>query len=52
VTEASAERVWGWSKTHSWYQNAEGRSTIMWPLPAQRYLQGTRRACPEHYEFS
>jgi 4-hydroxyacetophenone monooxygenase len=52
VTAASAERVWGWSKTHSWYQNEAGRSTIMWPLPAQRYLEGTQRACPEHYEFS
>jgi 4-hydroxyacetophenone monooxygenase len=52
VTSASALRVWGWSRTHSWYQNAEGRSTIMWPLPARRYLEGTRRAHPEHYDFS
>ncbi|MGH3437347.1 MAG: flavin-containing monooxygenase [Sciscionella sp.] len=52
VTRASALRVWGWSKTHSWYQNAEGRSTIMWPLSAQRYLDGTRATSPDHYDFS
>lgn len=51
VTEASAMRVWGWSKTHSWYQNAEGRSTIMWPLPADRYLDGTKEARAEDYEL-
>jgi 4-hydroxyacetophenone monooxygenase len=51
VTAASAQLAWGWSKTHSWYQNAEGRSTIMWPLPAQRYLEGTSAVCPEHYDF-
>jgi 4-hydroxyacetophenone monooxygenase len=52
VNAANAQRVWGWSKTHSWYQNEAGRSTIMWPLSAQRYLEGTQRVCPEHYEFS
>jgi 4-hydroxyacetophenone monooxygenase len=51
IVEASALRAWGWSKTHSWYKNAGGRSTIMWPLSAQRYLDGTRRAQPEHYEL-
>ena len=51
MTAASAQRAWGWSKTHSWYQNAEGRSTIMWPLPAQRYLEGTEQAHAEHYDF-
>ncbi len=51
VTAASALRAWGWSRTHSWYQNAEGRSTIMWPLPAQRYLEGTEQAHVEHYDF-
>ncbi|MEV0057113.1 NAD(P)/FAD-dependent oxidoreductase [Saccharopolyspora shandongensis] len=52
VTEESGKRVWGWSKTHSWYQNAEGRSTIMWPLTAHRYVEGTRAAEPEHYELT
>ncbi|MFC6707131.1 flavin-containing monooxygenase [Flexivirga alba] len=52
ITEASAQRAWGWSKTHSWYQNAEGRSTIMWPLSAQRYLDSTEAVDPDHYEFS
>lgn len=52
VTEASARRAWGWSKTHSWYQNAEGRSTIMWPLSAQRYLEGTQAVDSEHYDFA
>jgi len=52
VTRASAMRAWGWSKTHSWYQNAEGRSTIMWPLPAQRYLEGTAAARPEDYDLA
>ncbi|GLW99390.1 NAD(P)/FAD-dependent oxidoreductase [Microtetraspora sp. NBRC 16547] len=52
VTKASALRVWGWSKTHSWYQNAEGRSTIMWPLPAQRYLEGTAAVDAAHYELT
>lgn len=51
VGEASALRVWGWSKTHSWYQNAEGRSTIMWPLSAHRYISATQAVDPEQYEF-
>lgn len=51
IVEASALRVWGWSKTHSWYKNAGGRSTIMWPLTAQRYLEDTSIARAEHYEF-
>ncbi|MDA3626166.1 FAD-dependent oxidoreductase [Saccharopolyspora oryzae] len=51
VAEASAQRVWGWSKTHSWYQNAEGRSTIMWPLSAHRYISSTQAVDPEQYEF-
>lgn len=51
VAEASALRVWGWSKTHSWYQNAEGRSTIMWPLSAHRYISSTQAVDPEQYEF-
>lgn len=51
VTAASARRAWGWSKTHSWYQNAEGRSTIMWPLPAQRYVAATAAVDPEHYHY-
>ncbi|SEP37709.1 flavin-containing monooxygenase [Amycolatopsis saalfeldensis] len=51
VTEASALRVWGWSTTHSWYQNAEGRSTIMWPLSAHRYISATQAVDPEQYEF-
>lgn len=48
VTE-SAKRAWGWSKTHSWYMNAEGRSTIMWPLPAREYFEGTLKVHPEDY---
>lgn len=52
VTEASALRAWGWSKTHSWYMNAEGRSTIMWPLTAQRYFDGTASVRPEDYRLS
>lgn len=51
ITSESALRAWGWSKTHSWYQNAAGRSTIMWPLSAQRYLEGTRAVVADHYEF-
>lgn len=52
VTGASALRAWGWSGTHTWYQNSEGRSTVMWPLSARRYLEGTRSANPDHYDFS
>jgi 4-hydroxyacetophenone monooxygenase len=52
IVEASALRVWGWSKTHSWYKNAGGRSTIMWPLTAQRYLEDTRAVRAEHYDLS
>ncbi|GAA4081392.1 flavin-containing monooxygenase [Nocardioides kongjuensis] len=52
IAEQSALRAWGWSKTHSWYHNAEGRSTVMWPLPAQRYLHGTAAAQPELYDIA
>ncbi|GAA4039685.1 NAD(P)/FAD-dependent oxidoreductase [Arthrobacter methylotrophus] len=51
ITEASAKRTWGWSKTHSWYMNAEGRSTIMWPLPAREYFERTSHVRSEDYNF-
>lgn len=51
ITEASAQRTWGWSKTHSWYQNAAGRSTIMWPLPAVEYFERTSVARAEDYDI-
>lgn len=51
ITEASAQRTWGWSKTHSWYQNAEGRSTIMWPLPAREYYKRTSEPNPADYQL-
>ena len=49
VTKESAKRTWGWSKTHSWYQNAAGRSTIMWPLPAREYFERTSAVHDEDY---
>ncbi|MEU6264962.1 flavin-containing monooxygenase [Saccharopolyspora shandongensis] len=52
VTEESAKRAWGWSKTHSWYQNAAGRSTIMWPLPARTYYERTREVRTDDYRLS
>jgi 4-hydroxyacetophenone monooxygenase len=51
ITEASAKRTWGWSKTHSWYMNAEGRSTIMWPLPAREYFERTSHVRTEDYNL-
>ncbi|MGM7778912.1 flavin-containing monooxygenase [Arthrobacter sp. KNU-44] len=51
ITEASAKRTWGWSKTHSWYMNAEGRSTIMWPLPAREYFERTSHVRTEDYDL-
>lgn len=51
ITTESAKRTWGWSKTHSWYMNAEGRSTIMWPLPAIEYYERTSAVRPEHYQL-
>ena len=52
IVSESAKRAWGWSKTHSWYMNAEGRSTIMWPLPAIEYYQRTAQVDPADYELS
>lgn len=52
ITEASAKRTWGWSKTHSWYMNAEGRSTIMWPLPARDYFERTSHVRTEDYNLA
>ncbi len=49
ITAASATRVWEWSSTHSWYQNAAGRSTIMWPLPAWDYVKATADIDPAQY---
>ena len=51
VTKESAKRTWGWSKTHSWYQNAAGRSTIMWPLPARQYFERTSAVHDEDYHI-
>lgn len=51
VTRESAKRTWGWSKTHSWYQNAAGRSTIMWPLPARQYFERTSAVHDEDYDI-
>lgn len=52
IVSESAKRTWGWSKTHSWYMNAEGRSTIMWPLPAIEYYKRTAQVQTEDYELS
>ncbi|OIH85401.1 hypothetical protein BLJ79_09595 [Arthrobacter sp. UCD-GKA] len=51
IVAESAKRTWGWSKTHSWYMNAEGRSTIMWPLPARNYFERTTHVRPEEYQL-
>lgn len=51
IVAESSKRTWGWSKTHSWYMNAEGRSTIMWPLPAREYYEGTHHVRREHFDF-
>lgn len=52
VVAESAQRTWGWSKTNSWYMNAEGRSTIMWPHPTREYWEGTREVNPQDYNLS
>ncbi|MBO1267743.1 flavin-containing monooxygenase [Arthrobacter cavernae] len=52
IVAESAKRTWGWSKTHSWYMNAEGRSTIMWPLPARNYFERTSKVRTEDYKLS
>ncbi|SKB08945.1 flavin-containing monooxygenase [Aeromicrobium choanae] len=52
IFAASAHRVWEWSGTHSWYQNAAGRSTIMWPLPTWDYVEGTSEVDPSHYTLN
>lgn len=52
IFAASANRVWEWSSTHSWYQNAAGRSTIMWPLSAWEYVKATADVDPAHYQLS
>ncbi len=51
IVSESAKRTWGWSKTHSWYMNAEGRSTIMWPLPARNYFERTSKVRTEDYKL-
>lgn len=51
INEAGAMRAWSWSKTHSWYHNAAGRSTIMWPLPAVDYFERTSEVRAEDYTF-
>ena len=51
IVAESAKRTWGWSKTHSWYMNAEGRSTIMWPLPARNYFERTTQVRTEDYKL-
>lgn len=51
IVAESAKRTWGWSKTHSWYMNAEGRSTIMWPLPARNYFERTSSVRTEDYKL-
>jgi len=51
ITAESAKRTWGWSKTHSWYMNAAGRSTIMWPLPSREYFERTRMVRTEDYQL-
>ncbi|PQZ94768.1 4-hydroxyacetophenone monooxygenase [Arthrobacter sp. MYb227] len=52
ITTESAKRTWGWSKTKSWYMNAAGRSTIMWPLPARDYFERTAKATISDYVLS
>ncbi len=52
IVAESSKRTWGWSKTHSWYMNAEGRSTIMWPLPAREYYEGTHHIRREQFGFN
>jgi len=43
--------VWNTGGCASWYLDAEGRNTTLWPDFTWRFRQRTRRFDAEHYEF-
>ncbi|MEM1321904.1 MAG: NAD(P)/FAD-dependent oxidoreductase [Bacteroidota bacterium] len=43
--------IWQQGGCASWYQNAEGRNTLMWPGSTVAYRWQTRRARPEDYQL-
>ena len=43
--------VWNTGGCASWYLDAEGRNTTLWPDFTWKFRQRTRRFDAEHYEF-
>ena len=43
--------VWNTGGCASWYLDAEGRNTTLWPDFTWKFRRRTRRFDAEHYEF-
>jgi cation diffusion facilitator CzcD-associated flavoprotein CzcO len=47
-----ARTVWSSGGCTSWYLDAQGRNTTLWPDYTYRFVRRTRRFDPQHYELT
>jgi hypothetical protein len=52
VQRKMTRTVWNTGGCASWYLDAEGRNTTLWPDFTWKFRQRTRRFDAEHYEFN
>ncbi len=51
VQERMTRTVWSTGGCRSWYQDAAGRNTTLWPGTTAEYRRATERLRPEEYEI-
>jgi cation diffusion facilitator CzcD-associated flavoprotein CzcO len=51
LQQRMARTVWQTGGCQSWYQDAAGRNTTLWPGTTGEYRRATRRVKPEEYEI-
>ena len=51
IQRKAARTVWNAGGCASWYLDAEGRNTTLWPDYTFRFRRRTRRFDAERYEF-
>jgi 4-hydroxyacetophenone monooxygenase len=52
IDAANSTMVYGAATVHSWYKNAKGRVTALWPLNCIEYWNATRAVNPDDYALT
>jgi 4-hydroxyacetophenone monooxygenase len=52
IDDANRNRTWGMPQVQSWYKNAEGRVTQVWPLQFSEYWRRTRAVALDDYQLT